>query len=843
METAAPRLTLVAVILVVAFGMPSLADEATADQRFLAGLRERQLFELARTWCVERLQAPDLSQQRRSELTIALSLSLADWALNSPPEEREALWRASWQAAEDFLKRYPNAPGAVLVRFQAALGFLARGELARQEAEVVADNATLLEEARTWLREAIGALGDLDQRLADEVRRRSDPGGATPPAGPPHPFSSYQLASIGKNVKYELALALRNQGQSYPPESADRANSLTQAIALLEPLATLDPNHPLAWKSRVDEIVCHRLLGDFAAAGRNLDALVAADPPPDVLPRARAEKIRLALAENRLEDAIAVLAAGREADQCTSGDLDYARVETYLAAWRAAVAANDTAAAKQWQTQTSEMVRRIEQQHGPYWTRRAEMLLAGYVRSAGDAGDPAMQEHAAESSYRSGRIDDALAAYDRAAASARARGDSARAFDLGYVAATIEHQRSRHSEAMERYRRLAMEMPAQPKAAETHALAIYHASQLAKNSPEALVRYVELIEEHLRTWPQAASADGVRRRLGNLREHQQDWKGAIAAYRDISPADARRVEAVEAAVRCYEAWLARRRAAGERTEEIAGEAADWLESIVLGPDRRLPERYSPVAQTAVLAAARLLLNETQTGFTRAERLLSAAIAGATDAPAAWQTAARSLLVFALAGQGRHREASEALEQLSAGSPRELLALVRGLSRVAATARPEVKAGLANLRLAAIERLQVQGQQFSPDDQRSLDFARAQALNDAGRGREAAEALARLAGQYPRDGEIQEAYAQQMLGGEDPASLEKALAKWREVEAKAPLASERWFRAKYEVAALHYRLGNREQTAKMIQLLEILHPDLGGPELKRRFLDLLAEAKR
>ena len=50
-----------------------------------------------------------------------------------------------------------------------------------------------------------------------------------------------------------------------------------------------------------------------------------------------------------------------------------------------------------------EMVRSIERLHGPYWTRRAEMLLAGYVRAAPESSNLAMLVRAAESSRASTR--------------------------------------------------------------------------------------------------------------------------------------------------------------------------------------------------------------------------------------------------------------------------------------------------------------------------------------------------------------------------------------------------------------------------------------------------------
>ena len=40
----------------------------STDQRFLAGLRQRGLFELAETYCADRLKRPDLPESQRAEL-------------------------------------------------------------------------------------------------------------------------------------------------------------------------------------------------------------------------------------------------------------------------------------------------------------------------------------------------------------------------------------------------------------------------------------------------------------------------------------------------------------------------------------------------------------------------------------------------------------------------------------------------------------------------------------------------------------------------------------------------------------------------------------------------------
>ncbi|MHC4177451.1 MAG: hypothetical protein ACYSWU_08090, partial [Planctomycetota bacterium] len=597
-----------------------------------------------------------------------------------------------------------------------------------------------------------------------------------------------------------------------------------------------------------DLIVSYRLLADYAAAQRQLEALLALEPSPPVELRARAEQIRLALATGRLAEAISALSQGRQIEGTTSPELDYAWLQTYLAAGRAAADASHNTKAAGWQAKATEQVERIEQLHGPYWTRRAGMLLASYVRGSSDGGDLAMLVRAAESSFRSGQFDDALDAYDRARALAARAGDSARAFDLGYTAAAIEHRRRRHEEALDRYRRLATETPDHPKAADAHELAIYNAAQILKAQPQGSPdRYTALLQEHLRTWPDGPSADRVWRQWGQLREYQRDWQAAIRAYQAISPDDAEFLQAARAVEQCYRAWLAELGAAGR---PIAAQAADWYESMVVGPQGRMPERWSPLQRFALLAAARLRLDYTAAGYARTQKLLSIALQSDTDAPPEWKSAVELLLVVSLAGQGRSGEADGLLKQISAGSPEQLLGMVQGLNRVAATARPKVRGELAGLQLRAIKILSAGPARLSPAQQRTLERIRAQALADGGWTGEALQAYEALAKAHPRDGAIQEAYAKLLLTRVDDApteaarkeSITTALEKWRELEQKSPPRSRRWFLAKYWVARLHFEQGNKTRAAKIITLLQLLHPELGGPEMKPQFEELLKRCR-
>ncbi|HUT10585.1 MAG TPA: hypothetical protein VMY42_08815, partial [Thermoguttaceae bacterium] len=464
-------------------------------------------------------------------------------------------------------------------------------------------------------------------------------------------------------------------------------------------------------------------------------------------------------------------------------------------------------------------------------------------RAAPDSGNLAMLVQAAESSFRSGRLDDALDAYDRAEALAGQQGNTERAFELGYVAATIQHRRDRHAEARDRYRRIATTTPSHRKAAEAHELAIYHAGRLVQQQPERLEDYAALLQEHVRIWPGEPSADRVRRRLGHLCEYQRRWKEAVETYQQVSRSHAEFLQVVEAVERCYRAWLGELKTAGQPTTQVAAAGAEWFERLVFGPQGLWPERWSPVQRVAATAAARLRMNYTASGHDRVQSILSAALKDTADAPPEWQSAARSLLVVAWAKQEDYGQAGAVLQQVSPLPLRDIRDLLQGLSRVAEGAPSEARAHLAELQVQAVRPVLSGDVPLAEADRQNLEETYGRALVDAGYTEEALAAYEVLAAAEPDDGEIQESYARLLLSRTDEASLQKALTRWRELEKRSPEESPRWFRAKYSVAWIHYKLGNPQQAAKMIELLKLLHPELGGDEMAARFETLLESCHR
>src|ERR1041385_1616152 len=81
----------------LALAQPFVADES----RFLNGLRERRLFELAESYCRRELAEAYVDRQRRAELTIELSRTAIESALYAKPPRRDELFAAAAKVLDE----------------------------------------------------------------------------------------------------------------------------------------------------------------------------------------------------------------------------------------------------------------------------------------------------------------------------------------------------------------------------------------------------------------------------------------------------------------------------------------------------------------------------------------------------------------------------------------------------------------------------------------------------------------------------------------------------------------------------------------------------------------------
>lgn len=827
-----------------ALDVNATAGDAARFAPLAAALRARRLHALVAwyaAWLAERLHAGDL---RQLELVCERSRSLIDQALETRPDARASLWQQAAAAVQEFVRSQPKHPRAVLAQIQAGLVELTRGEVEREEL-LAAGAAQATEEVRARLREAIRLLRAAEEQVQKLLR-------SPPPQSSETALSTRELMALSQHIAFQLARAYRNQALAYGPDSADRINALRQAQELLAPLAQLEPDHPLAWAARLDEIQCLRLLGDLEQALGRLALLQKAETPEAVRHAAQAEALRLALASDKLDQALSLAESVTQQGTRLVPDLALALLEVWLAAWQRSAAGQpmantppqqagasrsaEAALAQELRNRAAALVQAMGQ-HGPYWSRRAEALLAGSAGNLAAAGDAELVRRAAAGLFRKGQVDQALEALSQARDAALAAGDAAAAFDAGFMAAAMLESSGRNAEAATQYRAAALAAPEHPRAAEAHLQAVYLSARSPAHADQPQ-QYQALLEEHLRLWPDATTAMQARVWLGRLHELGGLWREAVAAYERVPLDDRLGGEAIAGAARAYHSLLAQEAQQGMDVRGLAAAAGEHFARLVEPVNGTLPDQWSSAQREAALAAARLWLLYTRDHHRQAERLLSAAMNGPPPPAPQWQAAAQGWLVLALAAQGQRARAQELVGQLEQSAPEQLSALVLAIDPLLAAADAEVRGELASLQVALLQQLGTHSTELPEHEQAALALCRLRAVLAAEDARAALAEAQHIATAWPDAGKVQEACALLLTHSQRPELMQFAARRWQEIAARLAPGSARWVKANYYLALTWERLGQKRKAATLARYVQRLYPDAGDHEVRAQYAALL-----
>jgi tetratricopeptide (TPR) repeat protein len=519
-----------------------------SHQSFIAGLLERRLYPLAAEYCEDQLDRANLTARQRMETIVDLSRTFTEWAIVSPPEQRADRWAQAQRVLDQLTIAEKDNPYLPLARWQAAQVLLAHGKFSRHEAESAGDRERVLETARQQLQHSVTLSGALLLELDRLIEQyHGEPSQGEPSQG--SWLSERQLVSLQRDTREGLADALMNQAVCYPKSSPDRINALQRAKDYLKILAV--GNHPGRWTNRVRLLRCLRLFGQVDQFHQRAERDLAEHPPADAAAGIHIELARQLVSEEKYGEAIGILDSAPACGNRTQAELDFLELEILLTAAAKATGRTDG----DWQQRAIHQVRTIEQQHGHYWMRRAESLLGRHVASTSTSQDIEMLQRAAQGFYRAGQMAEAVAAYDRAATRAMQENLFEQAYQLGHTAAMIEHEQENYRKASERFLKLAREHHNQKMAADSHLMAAYDLAQAMREEPEQGLRdYLALLQEHLRSWPQAATANQARLWLGRVFQAQKQWKQAVDVLFDVDPDSNYFPAAVSAASVCCEQY-------------------------------------------------------------------------------------------------------------------------------------------------------------------------------------------------------------------------------------------------------------------------------------------------
>ena len=801
------------------------------EERFIAGLLERQLYPLAEQYCQDQLQQDHLSSSERTTLAVALSQTYVAWAENGPPAERSNHWNSAIHVMDRLLTADEDDSYLLLARRQEALVHLNRGTFAHEEANTSQDAAPFLQTARDQLRKSIG----LFENLLLDVSRQL--GRSNHAQGNQSQLTENQLRQLKRKVRGELADALMNQAICYPDSSPDRINALQKAQEILVSLAVAQ--RPLEWNSRVHYLACLRLLGEVTLFHERAEKYLAEQPPNDIGARIQMQLARQFLREDKFTLAIEQLNGARPTGRHTRAECDLLELKILLTAAKR----DETENAKVWQQRATNLASSIEREHTPYWNRRAESLIGHHVAATSIKQNAEMIARAADGLYRTGRIEESLNLYDRAAERAVREGHAERALQFSHTAAMIEQTEKHYLAASQRFLKIARSTDAQGDAAEAHLMGIYNYAQaIRQQSDPELKTYLTLLQEHLTSWPKSTTANAARLWLGKMYQSEQQWGKAAKLFAEVAPSSKQFPGAVAGAARCYEKDCQELSSRHDSSMPVkATRAANHLERVARNLLHGKLDRLN--VTTALIAAntsARLRMQYTSKGFSQSERLLHDIFKHPINENADLLAQLRLLQVYALAGQaGRQAEAKKIFNNLKVPDAQHLLWLLERLNTLMATVQGTDRVAVSDLFLDCFELLEKE--QIQVDNNKTLEFelGYVTALKAVGDRQQSFPRIKALAKDNPKNGKIQAAYASLLLEQSDRSAWSDALKKWREIETRSRRMSQEWFEAKYGQARAKYKLGETQQAARIIRITQVLHPDLGGAAMAKRFRALLA----
>lgn len=819
------------------------ADEATT--RYFEQLRQRGLYRLAEGVCYRELARKDTTPDQRTQWTLELSRTLAARAKYRAGQEQTDLWKQAVQVIDNFLKDEPSPPRRGWLKMQRAVVFVVEGEFRRWEAELYPYKEAVRRKAEKALARAEQSLRQLE---AEYLSGRGKVAAGINPG---------ERAQLLRHTRYQLALTKIQQAELFAKDSAARKAAVDAAVDILRPLTLGAKDHIVTLNSRLLLAMAGRLQGDPKTAGDRLKVLLNQKPPLSLKFRILAEVVRNNLDAGQMKRADAILNNyGKHG--YLPGELAFLKVKTSIALWDSARKSGDTAKAEKFLKQAEADVKNVEQFLGGYWAWRCRALF-DFLKEAKTYGpELAAAIQRAESSYHSRQIATAIREYRAAGELALKQKQAEAAARMLYTTASLELEAGQFDDAAETFKRVP---PADPKgelAAKADVMAAYCLGRHydALRSKDRRLAYTHALEQHRKRYAESPTRHEAAWMLAGLQDYRNQTSEALKLYLSIPANHPRGSQAQAEAGRCFEEIIDRIREL-KRPKELKtweAHAAFHLRGFIEDFPKS-PSAWSRLQATVALRTARIELNRSPPRYRAAEPLLGRILESAkarrrtanlSQSDREWWAAAvrsaRQLQILALAGNGQFDVAEDFLASLSNAGPAEVLAVLDGLMKLGKSTNERLRRDLGNLQLRTALELDKRRGKLGPAEQKWLDRCLAQAYSATGRVGNAVEKYEKLLEKSPRSRRHLKSAATLLGKSTQRDVLLKSQSYWRRLEALEQPGSEAWFEARYQAAAVRYRLSDVAGCLKTLRKTRLIYPNLGGGAMKQRFEKLEATAK-
>ncbi len=815
-------------LVLVASLLPICAIAQSADQRFANGLRQRRLYDLAETFCRQRLADPEIAPLEQADLVLQLIQTQVAKAAGLSLEQQPAAWSVARQTLDEFLQKNSEHPRREVLIVQNGLTLFARGQSLRQEWDLDNSRSDLKSLAAQILRDAVRELDAADRLIADLLPQRQR-------QRAPDELSTAQLMALQSNVQFQLAQCYLNSALLYgDDEKSARVDALTQIEERLDQLRRrVQPDDPLAWQILALRMECQRRLGRVAEAEAIGAAVDEKAIPADARGEFWTERLQVALGQNKVEDAIRWLPQVASF-YATNPKLCLSLVELFLTM---AAQSKDESERQTWQQRADQTIRVLETYHGTYWTRRANLLLLKNTSATQRTSSGELIVRLADELLRKKQPDEAIRMLDLAGSQASADDHPPAAAQFAIRAAQIQQQRGQFQDASDRFRLAAAAFRDQPEADDAHLSACWNLAQLIPQQPELLENYINLLREHLASWPNENTADQAAIWLVPLLARQGKWLEALNAAVRVRPLSTDFGKAAELACSAATAELARASQAepdqlASRAKEIEQALTDWIARADAGSATDNGAAVGQLQLTRIIIALTYLGRDSPSAARDLEQLWQ----GSAELAAPWRENARAWQALCRTASGETVPETE-VGELTPASWMNWLAVAESLRN------DKNRTSLAQLIVKQYSRIADALAKGDSGNFVRWQIAEAEGLWEQGFRDQAVEQFSELSAQHPRLLDVQIRFASMLARDSSGAWSEKAIGLWRAIGAGSQPRSEVWFSAKFELARLLTQQEKLDEAEKILRYLKTVPPGWEQSALKHDFEQLLAEIIR
>ncbi|HBT77070.1 MAG TPA: hypothetical protein DEB39_09120 [Planctomycetaceae bacterium] len=809
----------------------------SSDILLLRGLIDRGLYDSVEYFAAVRLSQP-LPEEEATAIMIERIRAMTQQGLARPPENRAFLAERLEEIERSGSLRLRETPELfLLIEAQTAVSGAELAATARLETLILpdADRAPAVQNVITML---VGAIDRLEKVRQTAERRRDNLPDAKTARQPDRDasrtgtrFDRRQWAAFELAMRFQEGLAYRELAYCFEAGTADHVHALEKARELLEIPAGLAADDPIVFRSVIAISEIYGLIGETATAQTLLNSLADRNLSPEIRWEGAARQLRLLLAQADVDNAVKQAAkVGLNAE--FPPDYALARLELLLRLWK-----NEPAEERLAEALT--LRKEIERRFGPYWGRRAQILLGEASRNREgalpDAAKTSLAVELASEAYRRGDWAEAVRRYTEAADNARKAGEPLESFRLVQTAGAVRLEYARTLDESTRSEPLRNEAIEDLRAASLSAMRNRPDETLAKESEavhlqvidlvaESVARsnktpddYVLLLDEHVVNWPDAASKNALLFRAAQILAGSGKESEALERLASIPPGTPLESGLILLAGGCFKAIATKNNVSknkmpapnavsGHSNQHREGAshepAADDLDTkavdFAIGFfEARLPKTADlpPVpdtlsAETAAIVAEYLLQRRTEDTGARAEKWLRWTLEAANPQPVV-RAKRQAMLGFALAAQGKDAEA-----------------------------------------LALFEALDKETDRLPPAEQTEILRAKAAVTANTGRLQKAVDMYLQLLKKEPDDTTLLRPLAELLSNHPEPQWLPAALSAWKRLEERSERGSEPWHAAKEGAIRVLRRQGKHAEAERMQELLRTLYPDRHGSAAER-----------